>query len=281
LVEVYKDRALALPPLNTTLARRMMEQTQILKALKGVRGRKPVDLSALEHLVVRFSQLVTEQTSIAEIDINPLVASPEGLLALDARIVIQDPAKQSQVSKPAIRPYPTQYVSKWTTNDGREITIRPIRPEDEPLMAEFHRMLSDRTVYLRYFASLSLNSRIAHDRLLRVCFGDYEREMVLVGVHRDSHSSESKIVGVVRLNKLRRQNKEAETAVLISDAYQKQGLGLELLRRIIQVARDEKLNRVSSEMLGDNLAMQLISKRLGFRFHSQSDSPSLRAVLDL
>jgi acetyltransferase len=281
LVEVYKDRALGLPPLNTTLARRMMEQTQIFKALKGVRGRRPVDLAALESLVVRFSQLVAEQTSIAEIDINPLVASPEGLLALDARIVLHDPAKQSQVPKPAIRPYPTQYVSKWTTKDGREILIRPIRPEDEPSIAEFHRLLSDRTVYLRYFASLSLNSRIAHERLLRICFGDYEREMVLVAVHRDLHSGESKIVGVVRLNKLRRQNKEAETAVLVSDAYQKQGLGFELLQRIVQVARDEKLNRVCSEMLGDNLAMQLISKRLGFRLLPQQDSQSLRAVLDL
>jgi acetyltransferase len=281
LVEVYKDRALALPPLNTTLARRMMEQTQIFKALKGVRGRSPVDLAALESLVVRFSQLVAEQTSIAEIDINPLVASPEGLLALDARVVLHDPAKQSQVPKPAIRPYPIQYVSKWTTKGGREILIRPIRPEDEPFIAEFHRLLSDRTVYLRYFASLSLNSRIAHERLLRICFGDYEREMVLVAVHRDSHGGESKIVGVVRLNKLRRQNKEAEAAVLVSDAYQKQGLGFELLQRIVQVARDEKLNRVSSEMLGDNLAMQLISKRLGFRLLPQSDSPSLKAVLDL
>jgi acetyltransferase len=281
LVEVYKDRALALPPLNTTLARRMMEQTQIFRALKGVRGRQPVDLSALEHLVVRFSQLVIEQTSIAEIDINPLVASPKGLLALDARIVLHDPANQSQVPKPAIRPYPTQYIGKWTMKDGRAVTIRPIRPEDEALMAKFHHALSDRTVYLRYFASLSLNARIAHDRLLRICFGDYEREMVLIAVHCNSLTSKPEIVGVVRLNKLRGQKREAETAVLISDAYQKQGLGFELLKQIIQVAREEKLNRVSSEMLGDNLAMQLISKRLGFRFHSLADSPSLRAVLDL
>jgi acetyltransferase len=281
LVEVYKDRALALPPLNTTLARRMMEQTQIFKALKGVRGRKPVDLSILEQLLVRFSQLVIEQTSIAEIDINPLVASPKGLLALDARIVLHDPAKQSEVARPAIRPYPTQYVANWTMKDSREVTIRPIRPEDEPLMAKFHRALSDRTVYLRYFASLSLNARIAHERLLRICFGDYEREIVLVAVHRNSHSSKFEIVGVVRLNKIRGQNKEAEIAVLIADAFQKQGLGLELLQRIVQVARDEKLHKVSSEMLGDNLAMQLISKRLGFRFHSLADSPSLRAVLVL
>jgi acetyltransferase len=152
LVEVYKDRALALPPLNTTLAQRMMEQTQIFRALKGVRGRKAVDLIALERLLVRFSQLVIEQPWISETDINPLLASPEKLIALDARIVLHDPTKQNQLPKPAIRPYPTQYISNWTMKDGAAVTIRPILPEDEPLMAEFHRTLSDRTVYLRYFA---------------------------------------------------------------------------------------------------------------------------------
>jgi acetyltransferase len=280
LVEVYKDRALALPPLNTTLAQRMMEQTQIFKALKGVRGRKPVDLPKLECLLVRFSQLVIEQPSIAEIDINPLIASPDGLLALDARVVLHDPAKQKDVPKPAIHPYPTQYVSTWTMKDGRDVTIRPIRPEDEPLMVEFHRTLSDRTVYLRYFVSLSLSSRIAHERLLRVCFGDYDREMVLVAELRDPKTGARHIAGVGRLNKLRTQN-EAEVAVLIADEYQNLGLGFELLQRVIQVARDEKLSRVSSEMFYDNLAMQVISKRLGFQLHTEMDSASVKAVLDI
>jgi acetyltransferase len=281
LVEVYKDRALALPPLNSTLAQRLMEQTQIFKALKGVRGRKPVDLVALECLLVRFSQLVIEQTSIAEIDINPLVASPERLLALDARIVLHDPAKEKDVPKPAIRPYPAQYVSKWTMKNGRKLTIRPIRPEDEPLMAEFHCTLSDRTVYRRYFVSLSLNSRIAHERLLRICFGDYDREMVLVAEQCDPHTGIAEIVGVGRLNKLSGHHNEAEIAVLVSDPCQKQGLGFELLRRVVQVARDEKVSRVSSEMLADNLPMQIISRRLGFQLQRQPGSASVQAVLDL
>lgn len=281
LVEVYKDRALALPPLSSTLALRLMEQTQIFKALKGVRGRKPVDLVALAGLLVHFSQLVVDQSSIAEIDINPLIASPERLLALDARIVLHDPSKQKDVPRAAIRPYPRQYVSMWTMKDGQEVTIRPIRPEDEPLMAEFHRSLSDRTVYLRYFASLSLGARIAHERLLRICFGDYDREIVLVAELVNLHAGASGIVGVGRLNKLRAHNHEAEVAVLVSDACQKRGLGSELLRRVIQVARDEQLSRVSSEMLGDNLPMQAISKKLGFRLRSRLASPSVRADLDL
>ena len=281
LVEVYRDRALALPPLNTTLAQRMMEQTRIFTALKGVRGRKPVNMAALEQLLVRFSQLVLEQPWIAEIDINPLLASPERLLALDARIVLHGPGVTlEQLPKPAIRPYPLQYVSPWTMKDGNQVTIRPIRPEDEPLMVKFHETLSDRSVYLRYFCSLSLSRRVEHERLLRICFGDYDREMALVAERTDPVTGERRIIAVGRMNKLHVGN-EAEVAVLVSDQYQKLGLGNELLRRVVEIARDEKLSRVSAEMLTDNVAMQVITKHLGFRVRGTNDLTSVRAFLDL
>jgi acetyltransferase len=281
LVEVYRDHALALPPLNTTLAQRMMEQTRIFTALKGVRGRKPVNVAALSHLLVRFSQLVLEQRWIAEIDINPLIASPERLLALDARIVLHGPAVTlDQLPKSAIRPYPIQYVSSWTMKDGNQVTIRPIRPEDEPLMVKFHETLSDRSVYLRYFCSLSLSRRVEHERLLRICFGDYDREMALVAERIDPGTGERRIIAVGRLSKLHEGN-EAEVAVLVSDQFQKLGLGNELLRRVIQVARDEKLSRVSAEMLPDNIAMQIIMKRVGFGVRASEDLTSVRAFLDL
>jgi len=281
LVEVYRDRALALPPMNTTLAQRMMEQTRIFTALKGVRGRKPVDLPALERLLVRFSQLILEQRGIAEIDINPLLASPERLLALDARIVLHGPAvKLDDLPKPAIRPYPLQYVASWTMRDGNQVTIRPIRPEDEPLIVKLHETLSDRSVYLRYFCSLSLSRRVAHERLLKICFGDYDREMALVAELVDPVTEERQIIAVGRLSKLHGKN-EAEVAVLVSDKYQKLGLGHELLRRVVEVARDEKLSQVSAEMLTDNLAMQIVMKRLGFRVRTEEDMTSVRAFLDL
>jgi acetyltransferase len=281
LVEVYRDRALALPPLNTTLAQRMMEQTRVFTALKGVRGRKPVNLGVLEQLLVRFSQLVLEQRWIAEIDINPLLASPERMLALDARIVLHGPAVTlDQLPKPAIRPYPLQYVSTWTMKDGNQVTIRPIRPEDEPLMVKFHETLSDRSVYLRYFSSLSLSRRVEHERLLRICFGGYDREMVLVAERIDPSTGERGIIAVGRMNKLHAGN-EAEVAVLVSDRYQKLGLGDALLRRVVQIARDEKLGQVSAEMLTDNIAMQIITKRLGFRVRASQDPTSVRAILDL
>jgi acetyltransferase len=281
LVEVYRDWALALPPLNTTLAQRMMEQTRIFTALKGIRGRKPINMAALEHLLVRFSQLVLEQPWIAEIDINPLLASPEHLLALDARIVLHGPAVTlPQLPKPAIRPYPLQYVSCWTMKNGIPVTIRPIRPEDEPLMVKFHETLSDRSVYLRYFYSLSLSRRVTHERLLRICFGDYDREMALVAEYTDPATGERRIIAVGRLNKLHVRN-EAEVAVLVSDQYQNLGLGNELLRRVVEIARDEKVSQVSAEMLPDNLAMQVIIKRLGFHLRRSEDLTSIRAYLDL
>jgi acetyltransferase len=281
LVEVYRDRALALPPLNTTLAQRMMEQTRIFTALKGVRGRKPVDMAALENLLVRFSQLVLEQRWIAEIDINPLLASPERMLALDARILLHGPdVTLDQLPKPAIRPYPLQYVSTWTMKDGSPATIRPIRPEDEPLMVKFHETLSDRSVYLRYFCSLSLSRRVAHERLLRICFGDYDREVVLVAERTDPGAGERKIMAVGRMTKLHDRN-EAEIAALVSDQYQHLGLGSELFRRAVQIARDEKVSQVSAETLPDNLAMQAILRRLGFRVRPDEDLSSVRAFLDL
>ncbi|HUH96774.1 MAG TPA: acetate--CoA ligase family protein, partial [Anaerolineales bacterium] len=165
LVEVFKDRSLGLPPLTTTLARRMVERTRIYTALKGVRGRDPVDLAALERLIVRFSQLIAEQRWIKELDINPLLASPENLLALDARVLLFDKdTRQDQLPKLAIRPYPIQYMGEWTTKAKKKITIRPILPEDETLLAKFHGTLSDRTVFMRYLQPMMYQQRVLHER---------------------------------------------------------------------------------------------------------------------
>jgi len=167
--------------------------------------------------------------------------------------------------------------------DGTQVTIRPIRPQDEPMMVKFHETLSDRTVYLRYFTSLSLSRRTAHERLIRICTVDYEREMVLVADHRDPQTGEQQIVAVARLNQLQsdRQQKEAEVAALVSDKYQHQGLGTELLQRLVQIARDKKINRLVAEMLWDNLAIQAIFKALGFQLRLPEDGNSVRATLDL
>jgi len=161
------------------------------------------------------------------------------------------------------------------------VTIRPIRPEDEPLMVKFHGMLSERTVYLRYFSPLSLRRRVEHDRLLRICFGGYDREMVLVADGKDPQSNEHRILGVGRLNKLRGGRNEGEVAVLVADQYQNQGLGRELVRRCLQIAREEKLARVVAELLHDNIGMQRIFKHFGFTFGPVEESESFTASLTL
>ncbi len=264
LVEIYKDSAIGLPPLNTTLARRLMERTKIFTALGGVRGRKPVDLAALERLLVRFSYLVMEQRWIKEIDMNPLLASADGLLVLDARVVLHS-RDVTDPPAPVIRPYPIQYVKPWRFEDGTEVTIRPIRPEDERLMVAFHVRLSERSIYQRYFHLLTLDQRVSHDRLVRVCFGDYDREIALVAEQRDPGTPDSEILAVGRLSKAHLMN-EAELAVLIVDEYQGHGLGTELSRRLIEIARSEKLDRVTAEILASNRQMIEVCRGLGFRF---------------
>jgi acetyltransferase len=266
LVEVYKDRALGLPPLNGTLARRMMERTKIYTALKGVRGRKAANLAALEQLLVRFSQLVVEQPWIAEVDINPLLVSSERIYALDGRVVLHDPKlSEDQLPRPAIRPYPVQYVTPWKLKDKTPAIIRPIKPEDEPLMVKFHETLSAESVYSRYFSELKLTQRVAHERLTRICFNDYDREIALVAELKSAKDDEpGKVVGVGRLSKQPEVN-EGEFAVLVSDEYHGQGLGAELLRRLIEIGRIEKLSRISGQVLAENHAMQHLCTKVGFK----------------
>ena len=263
LVEVYKDRAIGLPPLNTTLARRMIERPRIFTALGGVRGRQPVDLAALERLLVRFSFLVTEQNWIREIDINPLLASPEGLLALDARIVLLG-RDVADPPKPAIRPYPVRYINQWRFQDGTEVVIRPIRPEDEPGIVRFHALLSPQTIHQRYFQAINLDRRVSHDRLTRVCFGDYDREIALVVERQNPVNREREIVAVGRIAKAHLA-REGELAVLIADEYQGRGLGMELSRQLVEVARMEKLERITVDVLGDNHRMIGVCRALGFQ----------------
>jgi acetyltransferase len=279
MVEVFQDRAIALPPLNTTLARRMMEQTQIYKALQGVRGHGPIDLTSLEQLLVRFSHLVVEQRWIKEIDINPLLVTPEHLLALDARIILHGlDVEESQLPRPAIRPYPSRYVTPWLLKDGTSVTIRPVRPEDEPLMIQFHKTLSEESVYFRYFHLVKLSQRVAHERLVRICFIDYDREMVLVVERQNAPPQAAEILAVGRLSKLH-GTQEAEFAMLVSDRYQCQGLGTELLRRLLQVAWDEDLERVTAEILAENSGMQRVCEKLGFHLHPTEEPSVIQAEI--
>ena len=280
LVETFKDRTLALPPLNATLARRMMERTRIYEALRGMRGESSIDLSALEQLLVRFSQFVAEQRWIKEVDINPLLVSSETTLALDARIILHDPdTREGDLPPLAIRPYPVQFVTVWKLRDGTPVSIRPIRPEDEPLMVAFHETLSEESVHFRYFGSLKLEHRVAHDRLTRICFNDYDREIALVADHRREDGGRE-ILGVGRLSKAH-GFQEAEFAIVIGDRWQGKGLGTQFLKLLVKIGRQEKLNRIVGHILPDNTAMQRVSKNVGFELRHDPEEENWRAEIVL
>jgi acetyltransferase len=280
LVELFRDRSLGLPPLNTTLARRMIERTVISGAFRGIRGRRAIDTAALEQLLVRFSLLVVEQRWIKEIDINPLLASPERLIAVDARIVLHDTdVTEDALPRLAIRPYPRQYVAPFVAGDGTGFLIRPIRPEDEPAMVRFHAELTEATVYSRYFELLGLSARTAHERLTRVCFNDYDREIALVAETAGDDGAPT-IAAVGRLSKAH-ATPSAEFAILVGDRWQRRGLGTELLRRLVGIARDEGLERVWAEMLAGNTGMRRTAEAVGFTIVEEFGDPTVRAELRL
>jgi acetyltransferase len=281
LVEVYRDRALALPPLNTTLALRLMELTRIYRALEGVRGRKAVNMEALKVALVAFSELVVELPRIAEIDINPLVVSSDRLLALDARVVLADPIiKDTNLPRPAIRPYPSQYASRWKMKDGLPVIIRPIRPEDEPRMVGFHESLSEESVYLRYFHMAQLSTRVAHERLIRKCFIDYDREMALVAELTDPDTGNTCIGAVARLSRAPLAG-EAEIGVIVADKFQHQGLGAELIKKLIDIARIEKIQRIVADFHSENSAIRHLAKHGGATVTRTSDATCFRIQLAL
>ncbi|GDY22302.1 GNAT family N-acetyltransferase [Verrucomicrobiota bacterium] len=281
LVEVMQDRALGPPPLTTTLARRLMEQTRIHRALLGTRGRPPVNLAALEQLLVHFSHLIVDHPWIKEIDINPLFASARRIVAVDARVVVHGrDVTAGQLVRPAIRPYPVQFISHITLKNGATATLRPIRPEDEPLLVRFHETLSARSVFQRYFTTLPLSARVSHERLARICFNDYDREIALVAEHTDPATGARAILGVGRLTKLHGVN-AGEFGIVVSDPWQNQGLGTLLLDHLKRIARAEKLDRLSAVLLADNLAMQQLCRRRGFEILPGAHVSECRAEMKL
>jgi acetyltransferase len=256
-----------------------MEQTRVYAALKAVRGRAPVNLRALENLLVHFSLLVAEQRWIKQIDVNPLLASPTQILALDARIVLHSrELSENQLPRLAIRPYPEQYVTQWKPRCGIPLTIRPIRPEDEPLMVKFHGTLSEESVHFRYFGIVKLEQRVAHERLTRICFNDYDREIAMVATRRAT--SEEEILGVARLIKVHGVN-EGEFAIVISDQWQGQGLGTYLLKLLLEIGRQEGLERIIGHILPENYGMQRVCKKLGFAVNYDDFADDMKAEITL
>jgi acetyltransferase len=265
-IEAIRDTAFGLPPLNTTLAKRLIEQTRVFSGKDTKRSLRGLDMDAIADVLVRFSYLITDLPWIAEMDVNPLLVFPgQGVLAVDARVLLHPAAvPDADLPRPAIRPYPARYERQIQLQDRTPITVRPIRPEDERRVKAWHRTLSDRSVALRYDMPLGLEERVAHERLSRVCFVDYDREMVLVAERKDSVTSEREILGIGRLNRLRGEG-VAEFALVIGDPWQGKGLGTALLRVMLEVAHAEGLQRVTGWIHADNLAMLQAARAVGFQ----------------
>jgi acetyltransferase len=281
IVELYRDVALALPPLNTTLARRMMEQTQIYEASKNLTMAANSIIEQLEQILVLFSHMVVDQPLIREIDINPLAVSLDGIAVLDARMVLHAPdTNPEQLTPLAIRPYPANYESVAMLKDHLSVFIRPIRPEDEPLVINFHKTLSDESVYLRYFHPMSYDSRVAHERLTRICYIDYDREIALVAIHPVRSAKPGELVGVGRIVKFRTANK-AEFSITISDQFQGKGLGAAFLKRLIAICCDEGIEELVADILPNNTGMKKVCEKFDFKFRYDQDEQVIKAWLPL
>ena len=269
LVEVFKDRALAIPPLNLNLARQLMQKTKIYEALLGVRGRKPINMGKLEEILINFSQLVVENRRIKECDINPLLVSEEEIVALDGRIVLHESEiPDNQLPQLAIRPYPFNYILPATLKNGTPLILRPIRPEDEPLIVQFHRELSEHSIRQRYFEFMSLDQRVARERLVRICFNDYDREWAIVA--EIDQDNKKQIIGTGRLTRIPGLS-QAQFKLIIMDAFHHLGLGSQLMKHLLRIAKQEKIEVVNGYILSENSGMLKICEKLGFTLHQDKD----------
>jgi acetyltransferase len=266
--EFIKDIAVGLPPLNQTLARRLMEQTNIYTALsEGLRNKLPVNLHILEETLVKLSNLIIDFPEIREIDINPLAVSSNSVIALDARIILDDTVTTEKVGEHShlvISPYPTRFVIPWRLKDGRSVLLRPIRPEDEPLEKQLITGLSEESSRYRFFHILK---DITHTMLTRYCNIDYDREMAIMAEYTSDGVKRS--VGVSRLI-IEPDGETGEFAVLVADDFQDNGLGLKLSDMLIGIAEERGLKSIYAMVLNDNRKMLRLAKNLGFTRESSS-----------
>jgi acetyltransferase len=264
--EVFKDISIGLPPLNQTLARRLMEETKVYQMLQGYRGKKPADLKELEQLLVSFSNLIVDFPEIAEMDINPIAISDGKAYALDARILIDKDYVDHALPYPhlVITPYPTRYTTTWKLSDGTEVLFRPIKPEDEPLEYEMLSTLSQETLRNRFF---SIINDISHEMLIRFCNIDYDREMAIVAELMEG--TQRRIIGIGRLI-IEPDFKSGEYAVLVHDDYQGKGLGYKLVDLIIGIAQDKGLEEIYGKVLTENERMLNMARKLGFQYKLMS-----------
>lgn len=268
-VEVIADRALALPPLDATLARQMIRETRLSRLLAGYRDRPPADLDALVDVLVRVSHLVVRHPEIRELDINPLLVDEAGVIALDARIRIANP-RVSPRRPLAIRPYPLDWDRSLDLPELGQIQLRPVRPQDELLYEAFFAKISSDDVRLRFFTP---HVNLSHRFLARLTQIDYAREMAFVAISK----KEGELLGVVRLV-LDPDLQRGEYGIIVRSDVKGRGLGWQLMTHLIEYARHEGIRQITGTVLAANTTMVSMARQLGFRVVSNSSDP---ATLDV
>jgi len=271
-VEVLADSAVALPPLDLVLAEDLIEETRIAKLLAGYRDRKPADMHAIALTLVRLSQMVIDLPQIVSLDINPLLADADGVIALDARVVI-DPARNAlEAPNPdlAIRPYPSAWAKEMETQSGLKALVRPIRPSDEHLYPAFFEKLEDHDIRLRLLAP---RKAFSHSFLSRLTQIDYAREMAFVAVDPEDGA----LLGVSRLA-ADPDYVRAEYAVIVRSDLKGMGLGWALMTRLMDYARAEGLQRLEGTVLSENTGMLAMCEQLGFSIRRDPDNPGCKKV---
>ncbi|MEW6054740.1 MAG: bifunctional acetate--CoA ligase family protein/GNAT family N-acetyltransferase [Nitrospirota bacterium] len=281
LLDVVEDYSIGLPPLNQSLARRMMSETQIYKHLAKYRSFENT-LKYLEEILVRFSHLIIHFPHIKEIDINPFYITEDEGFILDGSVLLEADVLEGFVPIKgdfcpphlSICPYPDQYIDIFKLKDGPGVIIRPIRPEDEPLMEELLKNSSEETLMMRFFRKIS---DISHEQLVRYCNIDYDRELSFVAVILNG--DRERLIGEARISKLPDQE-NAEMAVVVGDQWQGQGIGKALLNHCLKIAKEIGIKKMWMEILQVNSRMLYRSEKMGFR-KASSDEDSIKVVLEL
>jgi acetyltransferase len=273
MVEVIGDRAVVLPPLNTFLVKDLIQSTHAAKMLGTFRHMPPVAMAALESVLLRVSEMVCELPALTEMDINPLIVDEQGALAADARIVIalRQPSAD-RYAHMAIYPYPTHLISTWQLADGRNITIRPIRPEDAEIEQAFVRGLSEEARYFRFMFSVQ---ELSPTMLLRFTQIDYSREMALIAVTFEQDKEIE--LGVARFA-INPEGESCEFALVIADVMQGKGLGQKLMTALMDAARAKGLKVMAGEVLKTNANMLKLMNRLGFSIEDRLDDDNIKRV---
>jgi acetyltransferase len=276
-VEVLRDKALALPPLNMHLAREVMSRTRIYRLLRGYRGMPAADLEAIALTLLKVSQLVIDVAEIDEIDVNPLLADAGGVTALDARIKVAPWTGGAATRRLAIRPYPKELEQVFELGDGRRLMVRPVVPEDEPAFQQTFAELTPEEVRLRFFAPIKTLSHMAAARFTQL---DYDREMALV-VAEPGRPGTAEIFGVASIA-LDPDLEHGEYAIIVSGKLTGAGLGIFLMRRIIDYAKRRGLKEIWGDVLRENSTMLKMCRVLGFTQDNHPEDPGLVQVkLDL